>query len=236
MSDATGVRSGCPWTVALGRHKQAIPAEIRASIAGLSTRDNWHNTIFVTTDWLVVAVAIVATLATGMHPAVYALAVIAIGSRQRALRSLIHEASHGKLFASGRLNEGIGWLLVSFPLMTSMIAYRCAHCLHHGHLWDGERDPKMAKYAQLGLIIAPPGSLRSFLQRHVARPLLLAEVPFNIRASLSWRGAPLGETVGRYAFWVAVIAAAAWSGWLHELALFWLVPFCTTYQVFRYWR
>ncbi len=235
LSGETANSSGCPWTLALGRHKNAIPPEIRRHIARLSTADNWHSLVSIATDWLVVAAAVAATLAAGMNPWVYALAVVAIGSRQRALRSLIHEASHGKLFGSARLNDALGRLLVAFPLMTSMTAYRCAHCQHHGHLWDPERDPKMARYAEQGLIAPPDGSLASFLRRHVARPLLLAEMPFNIWAALSWKGAPLAETLGRYAYWAVAIAAIAWLGWLDEFVAFWLVPFCTTYQVFRYW-
>ncbi len=228
--------AGCrPWALVFGEHKKAIPPKIRQQIAELRRSDNWRNLLHVGGDWLAMGLAAAAALSSGMHPVAYALAVVAVGSRQRALRSLVHEASHEKLFRNARLNNAVGQLLVAFPLMTSMTAYRCAHRQHHGHLWDPEHDPKMSKYAELGLISPPDGTRTHFVKKHILRPLLLAEVPSNLVSDLSWKAKPRAENASRYAVWLGVVAALSWLGWLDEFALLWLVPFCTTYQVFRYW-
>lgn len=229
-------RTTCGRRVPLSvEHAKAIPPDVRRRISALRATDNWRNLLYIGTDWAIVAGAIVVSRAMGMNPAAYLLAVIVIGSRQRALRSLVHEASHRKLFRNRWLNDQAGRFLVSFPLMTSMTAYTCAHCQHHGFLWDPARDPKMAKYGQQGLITAPPPNRLLFAARHILRPLLLVEVPSSLAASLSWRGAPCRETVARYVYWGAAVAGAYWTSYLDELALFWLVPFCSTYHIFRYW-
>jgi fatty acid desaturase len=93
----------------------------------------------------------------------------------------------------------------------------------------------MAKYGQLGLITAPPPNRPAFAARHILRPLLMVDVPASLAASFSWRGCPRRETAARYLYWGAVVAGAYLTGRLDELALFWLVPFCSTNHVFRYW-
>jgi fatty acid desaturase len=217
-----------------GSFKKDIVADVKEQIKELHrARDNWHGLMFLTLDWLVVAAAVATTLWSGFHPAVYLVALVVIGSRQRALRSLLHEASHHKLLRGKRVNLWVGRLFVAFPLLEGVSGYLCAHCEHHRHLWDTQLDPKRRQYAALG-IIRPRDPLR-FTLRHLLRPLTLVHVPYNVIAALAGRDENRGETWIRLAYLATLTSAAFAMGWAPEAALLWLVPYCTTYQVFRYW-
>src|SRR5262245_61143659 len=70
--------------VSQGNFKKDIPAAAKEQIKELHhERDNWHGLVFLALDWLVIAIAVVATLWSGFHPAVYLAAVVVVGSRQR---------------------------------------------------------------------------------------------------------------------------------------------------------
>jgi fatty acid desaturase len=218
--------------VAQGSHLRVVPKEARAELLRLRTRDNWHNVYYLAGDWTTIAVAIALSIVIG-HPAVYALSAVVIGSRQRALMNLVHEGSHRKLFRTRALNDWAAKLFAAFPLMTSVSAYVCAHCRHHASLWDADNDPKTIRYAELDLVA--PRDDRTFWWRHLIRPLALYHAPYNIASSLSWRGEPRSERVQRVAFWVTALAAVSFLGIWQELLLYWMIPYCTTFQVIRYW-
>ncbi|MFC4563387.1 fatty acid desaturase family protein [Nocardiopsis mangrovi] len=217
-----------------GNPQKAIPADIKRRIHALHRRrSNWRGLLTVAFDWAVIAVAAGAALLSGYHPAVYALAVVVIGSRQRALRSLLHEASHHKLMRNRRANVWVGRLFTSFPLLEGLSSYLCAHCEHHRNLWHEQRDPKRRQYAALGLI-RPRDPVR-FRRRHLIGPLFLVHVPRNIASALSWSGEDRDETVARFAFLGAAGTVVVAAGWTVPVVLLWLVPYVTVYQVLRYY-
>jgi fatty acid desaturase len=209
-----------------------VPRELRRELAALRARDDRRNVVAILSDWLAVAVAIAASIVTA-NPFVYVAAVIVIGSRQRALMNLVHEASHHKLFTRRGVNHWAGKLLIAFPVITGLAAYTCSHCRHHARLWDEERDPKTLRYLELDLV--EPAADRSFWVKHLARPLALVHVPRNVAASLSWEGEPRAERLQRLAYWVVVLAVVGLLGLWTQLVLFWVLPYCTTFQVVRYW-
>lgn len=82
-----------------------VPQDLRAALAVLRQRNNTTNFVYLLEDWaVIVGSAAVAGAVSGWgHWVAYLVAVVLIGSRQRALANLTHEASHRKLFASRRL-------------------------------------------------------------------------------------------------------------------------------------
>lgn len=217
-----------------GSFKKAIPEDIRSELSSLQDKDNWHNIIYLGIDWLVIAAAIAATLVTGTNPVVYVVALVLIGSRQRALMNLVHQASHKKLFKNRTANDWVGKLVAAFPILTSLSAYTCAHCRHHGFLWHQQKDPDAARYEALGLV-TPPSDRKKFGLLHLLRPMLLLHAAHNVWAALSWDGEPRSETLSRAAFWGIILLGVILLGWTVPFVLFWVVPFLTTFQVFRYW-
>jgi fatty acid desaturase len=234
--DANGRRCGRS-SVDPGGHMAAIPKDVRRELVRLRRPDNWRNLIFLGYDWTLIAGAAVAAESAKQGPfrwIVYFFAIVVIGSRQRGLMNLVHEASHRKLFRNRRLNDWGGRLLAAFPLLASLEAYVCSHCRHHGFLGDGEKDPKTKRYAQLGLIVAPR-KLRQFVRKHLLKPLLLGHVPFNVLGAVDWKGEPRFERVARVVFWVVAIPLIVVAGLGMDVLLYWVVPFLTTFQVIRYY-
>jgi len=216
-------------------YKKDIPADLIVQLTALEGKDNWHNLFFVGYDWLIIAASIAITVLLKMNPLVYVLAVIMIGSRQRALMNLLHEASHKKLFRNRIMNDWIGRCLTSYPMGASFTAYQSTHYIHHGFLWDPDKDPKTQRYVTLGLV-TPPSDLFTFLRHHVVWPLLLGPVFFNIKSALSLKDEREDESPVRYGFLALLIVAVLVTHQFMGFLLFWLIPFCTTFQIIRYWN
>ncbi len=109
---------------ATGGFKVGIPSEIKQDIKDIhNRRDNWHGVVALLVDWMVIAGTVVLVVSFDFQLLSYLGAVVVIGSRQRALRSLMHEASHLKLTRSRSLNIWLGRLLIAFPLFSGLSGY-----------------------------------------------------------------------------------------------------------------
>jgi len=138
-----------------------------------------------------------------------------------------HEASHGLLRKSRRLNDFDGTLIGIFSFM-SFTLYRAAHQTHHMHL-ASERDEELWPFVKpeisrgkrvlfavleltLGIAFTPFLFFRTFLRRN--SPIRAPKVRRRI-----WRELALTAAV-----WIALISAVTWFGvWRYFLWMF-LVP------------
>lgn len=218
-----------------GAQRKRFDPLITARLRKAQRRDNWHNALYLALDYGVVAAAIAAAELTG-SPVVYALALVAIASRMRALNNLVHEASHKLLFKDPRLNRWAGMLLCAFPIGTSMHAYRRSHGRHHRLLGDPVYDPDRVRYRELGVEHLPIP--RGRLVRRFLRVLALVEIPKylagTLRPFVHTSETPRSETVALWAFWATVAAVLTVTGtWLGFLA-YWVAPFFSAFQVLRY--
>ncbi|MEW2353447.1 fatty acid desaturase family protein [Spirillospora sp. NPDC029432] len=197
------------------------------------SRDNWHGFFYLAVDWLVIAAMAAVTVWSGFNVVVYVMAAVVIASRQRALRSLLHEASHYKLMRNRGLNLWAGRLFIAFPLLEGVSGYLCAHCEHHRHLWDERLDPKRRHYSAIGII--RPRNPGRFTRKHLLRSLLLTHMPYNVLSALTGRDEDRKETFWRVLFLAGAGAVTVATGLVTEVVLLWLVPYLTVYQVLRYW-
>jgi fatty acid desaturase len=90
-------------------------------------------------DWLLIALATMATIAFGWLAAPFS--VLVIGNRQRALGNILHDASHRGLAARASCSVALANLLFCWPLWVSMAIYRDDHKRHHRFLGEPARDP-----------------------------------------------------------------------------------------------
>jgi len=90
-------------------------------------------------DWIVIALAAAAVAKYGWAAVPFSLLVI--GSRQRALGNLLHDASHRSLDANRWRARILANILFCWPLWVSMAIYRDEHNRHHRFLGDPARDP-----------------------------------------------------------------------------------------------
>lgn len=132
----------------------------REELRTLLAPSNLHGWLAVATSYAII-VGAYALVHFWPNPITVFLSLILLGGRQLALAILTHEAVHKTLFASRRLNEGVGKWLCAYPMGISLSGYRAEHFEHHRQTGTTE-DP------DLGLVTAYPVS-RSSMRRKLLR-------------------------------------------------------------------
>jgi fatty acid desaturase len=192
---------------------------------------------------LVIALAAAAALAYWPNPLLIVLAVIVIGTRQHALFVIAHDAAHYLLYENRRLNDLVGRAAATVQGL-SMCTYRVIHRLHHNNLY-GELDPDTALHGGY-----PRG--RAYLVKKLLKDLsgltawktyayFLGGAPaLNTATNVALR--PLDDTSAKLkeeartdrntviAFHVALLALFAWSGYLVQYLVLWILPLATVVQ------
>ncbi|WP_338864392.1 fatty acid desaturase family protein [Myxococcus stipitatus] len=156
------------------------------------------------------------------------LALLIIGSRQRALGNRLHDAAHGNIFLGRSLNQRVGALLCGLPLFEDFELYRVDHLKHHAFLGHPEKDPDY--------LSVPSREGR----RHTAWSLYV----FYVRDARLWRASLFATLLRapaahrwRVALWWAVLLGAlallagAWGAL--SFALLWLVSKMTVYHLIK---
>jgi fatty acid desaturase len=157
-----------------------------------------------------------------------------IARYQRALESLVHEASHYNWCRSRRwLNDLAADLLAAIPTLSTVRRYRAFHLPHHDALGDRTRDTDLQRYLALGVEEIdrrnPARFLSSMLRVLPAYSLswwrYIGTNPQVVLAGIAW-----------HAF-VVVVPLAALFGLGHALILwsvYWFVPFAFVLPVVRF--
>ena len=109
----------------------------------LSALSFWGCTLELALIWSSIIIAI-AVSERFFNPALYLLCVMWIGSRQHALGTLMHDASHWRMYNNRKFNDWMGELFCSWPLFFRMEAYRFTHLPHHQHTGT-PLDPEFKK-------------------------------------------------------------------------------------------
>lgn len=160
------------------------------------------------------------------------LSILLIGSRQRALATLLHEAAHGTLSRGKRLNKILGTWFSGYLVFQAWAAYRASHVrAHHTKLGQIDSDPDYQFYVKSGVYDAETSN--AFFFRHVIGPAFflnfLSSVNYLVRhrllASSSVREAP--------AIFVSLLVMGAIGTWLvgfEFFLLYWLIPYLTVFQ------
>ncbi len=221
-------------------YRRALPKEL---IQQLTRRSAWRATLAVLEDFAVLAAAIGLALAYWPDPLVLVPAVIIIGTRQHALFIIVHDAAHYLLYEQRRLNDAVGRACATIQGL-SMCSYRVIHRMHHNNLY-GELDPDTALHGGY-----PRG--RIYLVRKLFKDLagltawktyayfLFAAPALNTATNKALR--PLDDTSDRLrsdarhdrnlviAFQLGAFAVAAWSGYLLQYLVLWVLPLVTVVQ------
>ena len=121
-------------------------------------RSAWAGPLLVVHCWAVIALAV---LAGALIPWLIPLCIMIVGTRQLGLAILMHEAAHGGLSKSNRLNDFLGHWLCAVPIGASLKAYRPYHLTHHRFAQQAE-DPDLMLSAPFPV---SPASLRRKLIR-----------------------------------------------------------------------
>lgn len=204
-------------------------------IRQLSQRLDWVGAALVLHAWGLIGAAM-AVFVWLPNPLTFLLAVMVIGGRQLGLAILMHDAAHGLLFRTRRLNEFVGQWLCAYPVGTDLQLYRPYHLKHHRHTQQAE-DPDLVLSAPFPITRA---SLRRKLWRDFSGKTGLTRRKQQIMATwgeagLSWRerwarlqqGGLVGFVIVNALLWAAMTAVGLW--WLYPAL--WLLPLLTWYQL-----
>ena len=200
----------------------------------LRRRSDLRGAALVLHAWALI-LGSMALFAAWPNPLTFVFAVAVIGCRQLGLAILMHDAAHGLLFASPKLNDAVGQWLCAWPVTSSLHAYRPYHLKHH-RFTQQEQDPDFG-------LSAPFPITRKSLYRKFLRDMT-GQTAYQ-RRKLQWRDAwgpeglarnerlaRLKEKLGgpllvNAVFWAGLALAGFW--WLYPLL--WLLPLFTWYQL-----
>ncbi len=164
------------------------------------------------------------------NPLTVFMVFLLLPGRQLSLAVLMHEAGHGTLFTSERLNQWVGQWLCALPTLGNLSTYATGHLAHH-RLAGTPRDPDLPNYQ------AYPITRESF-RRKVWRDLT-GQTGIKLLLSLAKGGAGNMEqpgVSGRFLlvkqvfvqtviFGLLLLAGIGWT-WL-----LWFATFMTTYML-----
>lgn len=211
------------------------PDEIRR----LSQRSDWMGAYLVLHAWALI-IGAMALFVWLPNPLTFLLAVMVIGGRQLGLAILMHDAAHGLLFKTRRLNEFVGQWLCAFPVGTDLHLYRPYHLKHHRHTQQAD-DPDL-------VLSAPFPISRASLKRKIWRDIIgntgytrrkqqiqITWGPTGGEPGLSWaerwdrlqKGGLVGFVIVNALLWAAMSAIGLWWLW----PALWLLPLLTWYQL-----
>jgi fatty acid desaturase len=220
--------------------RKALPKEL---IERLTRRSVSRATLAVLHDFAVIAAALAAALAFWPDPFVIFLSVLVIGTRQHGLFVIAHDAAHYLLYGNRKLNDFVGRFCATVQGL-SMCTYRVIHRLHHNNLY-GELDPDTALHGGY-----PRG--RSYLIKKLLKDLsgltawktyayFLGGAPaLNTATNVALR--PLDDTSGKLkeearkdrntviAVHLLALLFFAWSGYLLQYLVLWILPLVTVVQ------
>lgn len=211
--------------------KPVLDSSIKASLSRLKTLNNWRGPLAILEDYGVIALAIgLAHYNAWFYP----LSIVMIGSRQRALASLLHEAAHLTLTKNRRLNHFLGKWLAGYPILQAFETYRRSHVMmHHGHLGNPEKDPDYVNYIENGLYQVR--DRLDFMYPFLLKTIFLVNVPKYLHYLLSNRFGLFRENPREVSAIIAcqLIIAVSFSVIISPWAyvLFWVIPYITAFQV-----
>ncbi|MGW0892206.1 fatty acid desaturase [Saccharopolyspora sp. NPDC002578] len=224
------------------RHR--FSGEIDSELAALRKLDNWHGPLALITDWAVVVLAALACEALrtwsgwAFWPVYLLVALPVIGTRQRALATLLHESAHGILAKHKRLNTFLGTYPSGYLIFQSYRAYRRSHVRdHHGSFGDPRRDPDLRAHISAGLYRPQRGA--AFTWKFLIAPLFGKQTPAVLRELVVARLSGTKEEVLRGAAVIAYVAGIcglfAVFGMAEVFALYWLVPLLVVFPVVNWY-
>ncbi|HEY0107075.1 MAG TPA: fatty acid desaturase family protein [Rhizomicrobium sp.] len=196
-------------------------------IAQVRARSDLKGLFCVLHAWTVIGAAM-AIYAIWPNPPTFLAAVIVIGSRQLGLAILMHDAAHGVLMRTRRLNEWVGQWLCAYPTMADLISYRHYHLVHHRRTQQAD-DPDLGLSAKFPI---SPASFRRKMIRDLTGQTGFKQRKAQFLKSLGAPGQPLRararqfwNRIGRqYLVQLILLGLMTAFGKPHYFLMFWVLP------------
>ncbi len=193
--------------------------------------DNYHGIFAVLWDYLQIILTI--AISCFMHNIfMYLFAVLFIGTRQRALATILHESAHRILAKNRKLNDFLGKYPSGYLIFQTFEKYRQSHVIkHHGFLGIENKDPDYDFYIQSKLFASR--SLKEFIFRHLILPLFLGKTFDFISYLIRNRLGDFKDKEIKYLilFWIAIFGICFYVNVLDILLMYWFVPLLTSFPM-----
>ncbi|PCK22949.1 fatty acid desaturase [Bacillus pumilus] len=205
--------------------------EIRDELKPFYQSNNYRGILGILYDYAMIALAIVLS---EFHMAFYILTVLIIGSRQRALATILHDASHVCLAKSKKLNRLLGTYFSGYLIGQEFHIYQDSHVKgHHMHLGNPNKDPDYQYHLEVGLY-----QLRDhqhFFYQYVLRPLFLLNIFSYAVYIFKHRMLQFTKYPKQYAkmivMWLVICGVLLYFGLFMHLILYWVIPYFTAFMV-----
>jgi len=216
--------------------------DVLRELPGLRRLDNWHGPMALITDWLVIITTafFLEHFSGWIWWMLYlVVAVPLIGTRQRALATLLHEAAHRVLARNARWNWFLGTLPSGYLVLWSFRRYQRSHVAeHHGHFGDPRLDPDLRAHIRAGTYDCRTG--REFALRFMLAPLLGLRQFSVIRELFTSRllgGRPRerAEALACVGYVCALFALCFRIGLGPKALTYWLVPLLTSFPLWNWY-
>ena len=160
-------------------------SQCQNEVLDLIKLDNRHCWLALLEDYSLICISVVASCWISWY--LYPLAILIIGSRQRALATLLHEAAHQTLAKNKHLNFAIGTFFSGYLILQTMGSYRESHVrFHHGHFGDMNLDPDY-KFAMEEGWYDRTMLPKEFVSKNIIRPFFLTKVGGYFRYLIQYR-------------------------------------------------
>lgn len=214
--------------------------ELKEEIKKLETKSLTMSLIYIVTIWsAIIGTALLSICAFQQFGInfftilLYILVNIFIGSRQKALESLIHEATHFHLCRNIHLNDFIAYYFLALPMCHDFIAERHSHVYgHHQQFWDSKDDPDFIRYKDMGLDQFPADSKMHFIK--IICKAFPSYVLDSFRTLIWHSNRTKYNTFNRVVYFSLVFYGFYSFGYLRELLMYWFIPFSITLTCIRY--
>ncbi|SRR5579883_492017 len=212
--------------------KYKFAHSIQKEIKTLAKLDNWHGIQALLEDYFLILTSILLTYYIGWY--FYPLAVLIIGARQRALATLLHEASHNTLARNKYLNFVLGTFFSGYFILQTFTGYRKSHVYyHHRYLGHPILDPDFYFHISEGLY-NHENSI-GFYKKNIIMPLFLVKVPKYLHALIQQRLLVKESQHAETIFMCLYLLMITILFWLlncqNIIVLFWIIPYLTTFQI-----
>ncbi|BDS11766.1 fatty acid desaturase family protein [Aureispira anguillae] len=188
-------------------------------------QSNWKGGLVVTRDLIFLGMALGIAYYWGQHWWLTILLIWFIGMIQFAMgESLLHEASHGNLFKTKKMNVWVG-NLIAYAILTTLDEWRTEHQTHHGYLLS-EQDHLTQDYIDYRLYKGIHPFITWILQP------LLGWVGFH------WLRSELGglfKHKGVLLFYAILLVFCGLTNSFSFLFWYWIIPLIWAYSSILYW-
>ncbi|WP_204161853.1 fatty acid desaturase family protein [Helicobacter apodemus] len=209
------------------RFEKNIMKDLRA----LSKFDNYHGILAIFWDYFQILLLIVFSCYM-QNILIYIFTIFFIGSRQRALATILHESAHRVLAKNRKLNDFLGKFASGCLIFQTFKKYRRSHVmLHHNFLGIKNQDPDYDFYRESKLF--QPQTKKRFILKHLIFPLFFSKSLTFIKYLVKNRLGDFkdNELKSLILLWIVILLLCFYTNTLDILFFYWFIPLVTTFPI-----